>query len=90
MSIVQYELFMPGYVAAVPVGVATRCASFLRMLTLMPSGLPAAWMTWAMVAWSSEPATASNVVVKPFGTVDLAISSLALAMLYWMPGDFGS
>ena len=89
MSIVQYELFMPGYVGAA----SRRCqalASFLRMLTLMPSGLTAAWMTWAIVAWSSEPATASNVVVKPFGTVDFAISSLAFAMLYCRPGDFGS
>ncbi len=33
---------------------------------------------------------ASNVVVKPFGTVDFAISSLAFARLYCRPGDLGS
>ena len=60
------------------------------MLILMPSGLAAAWMTCAIVCESSWPAIASNVVVKPFGTLDLAISALAFATSYWRPGDFAS
>ena len=60
------------------------------MLIVIPSGFAASCSTCAMVCVSCWPAIVSNVVVKPFGTVDLASSSLALATLYWRPGDFAS
>ena len=88
MSIVQYEVVMPGYLAAVQSACAAF-ASFLMMLTLIPSGLTADCTTCAIVSESSWPPIASNVAVKPFGTVDLAISALAFVMSYCRPGDFG-
>ena len=60
------------------------------MLTLMPSGCTACWTTCAIVSESSWPPIASKVAVKPFGTVDAAISAFALAMSSWMPGEFAS
>ena len=45
-------------------------------------------MTCAIVCESCWPAIDSNVVVKPFGTLDFASSALAFATLYCRPGEF--
>src|ERR1700712_5039488 len=87
MSIVQYWFSIPGYLAAFQ-SAWVAFGSFLRMLILMLSGFAAACSTCAIVCESCWPASDSNVAVKPFGTVDFASSALALATLYWMPGEF--
>ena len=56
----------------------------------MPSGLAACLHDLRGGLLIETPAAISNVVVKPFGTLDLAISALALARSVLNPGDFAS
>ena len=60
--------------------------SCCSMFTVMPIGFSSDWMIVAIVAWSELPESISSVVVKPFGTLEAAISFLAWATLYCRPG----